>query len=38
MFTRAGSTLLAVLVALAPGMAIAQMPPGMPNMEEMMRQ
>ena len=38
MSTRAGSALMAVLVALAPAMAIAQMPPGMPNIEEMMRQ
>ena len=38
MFTRAGSALMAVLVALSPALAFAQMPPGMPNIEEMMRQ
>jgi hypothetical protein len=38
MVTRAGSTLIAAIVALAPAIAWAQLPPGMPNLEEMMRQ
>jgi len=38
MLARVGSLVMAALVALAPAIVLAQLPPGMPNMEELMRQ